>query len=81
MVGAGASELGAHVSFVASGPAEYSGMNMDNISMLGLAPARGGHADCRADGDRCHTAGARLRGLPLHDTQRRKWWLQRDAGR
>ena len=37
----GATELGAHVSFVASGPGGYSGMNIDNISMVGLAPTGG----------------------------------------
>lgn len=31
-------ELGAHVTFVASGPAGYSGMDIDNVSMVGLAP-------------------------------------------
>ena len=31
-------ELGARVMFSASGPAGYSGMNVDNISMIGLAP-------------------------------------------
>lgn len=32
-------QLGAHVSFTASGPAGYSGMDIDNISMVGVAPA------------------------------------------
>lgn len=41
----GATELGAHVSFVASGPGGYSGMNIDNISMVGLAPTTGGGGD------------------------------------
>ncbi|MET0207930.1 MAG: PEPxxWA-CTERM sorting domain-containing protein [Burkholderiaceae bacterium] len=31
-------ELGARVSFTASGPAGYSGMNVDNIAMVGVAP-------------------------------------------
>ena len=35
-------ELGARVTFVASGPAGYSGMDVDNISMVGLAPTTGG---------------------------------------
>ena len=31
-------ELGAHVMFTAFGPGGYSGMSVDNISMVGLAP-------------------------------------------
>lgn len=32
-------ELGVHVVFVASGPAGYSGMVVDNVSMIGLPPS------------------------------------------
>lgn len=31
-------ELGAYIEFVASGPAGYSGMNVDNVSMVALTP-------------------------------------------
>ena len=35
----GTDELGAHVTFTAFGPGGYSGMAVDNISMVGLPPA------------------------------------------
>ncbi len=34
----GADDLGAHVTFTAMAPAGYSGMLVDNISMVGLPP-------------------------------------------
>jgi hypothetical protein len=44
-------ELGAHLSFSAVAPAGYSSMAIDNISLVGLAPAIGGSGGGSGGGD------------------------------